>query len=101
MLFVFPYIWEALSTLQWQNYLNSVPPERIFGPYGEGLRVTFGNQALSELAGEFLALLLYDTYEQKILGGIAFFLSVLMLGGALAKPYQELPSNPQELNPEE
>lgn len=101
MLFVFPYIWEAFSTFQWQNYLTSVPPERIFGPYGEGLRATFGNQALSELAGEFLALLLYDTYEQKILGAIAFILSVLMLGGALAKPYRDFDTNPRKPNPQE
>jgi hypothetical protein len=84
VLFAMPYVWETLSTRQWQGYLESVPPERLFGPYGEGLRLTFGNQALSALAGEFLALLLYDTDEQKILGAMAFIACLVMVGGRLA-----------------
>lgn len=84
-LLLMPYIWETLSTRQWQAYLETVPSERLFGPYGEGLRVTFGSQALSQLAGEFLALLLYDTYEQKWLGAMVVVVCLVMVGGRLAE----------------
>jgi hypothetical protein len=83
-LWAFPYGWEALSTQNWQAYIETVPAEQLFGPNGAGLRAAFGNEALTELFADFLGYLLYSTEEQRALGAVVTVLCGFLSGAVLA-----------------
>lgn len=86
-LFLFPYLWEYFSVMNWRHYADSVPPERLFGPNGAGLRTTFGNEALAALFGDFLGHLLFSTTQQKLLGAMVSGLCLFAYGSSLTQQH--------------
>lgn len=70
LLFIFPYLWQSLSTSQWRNYLETV--------------VENVDDSLDNFAE------IYSTGEQKLLGLLTTMVSLAWLGLYMADRYQFL-----------